>query len=256
MKKLKIKLEKIFNFLFAETGTTLFNVMANDTTAYANVVDFINTNNVDELNMDYFIGFSSEKYLSPLVMKYVIYELDVLGYDLEDLILDNVSATDLSTLATYLTNKLTPLLYQRFGVKWKKIYDALMTSYAPLENYRMEETRTPDLTDVRTPNITRTNDGNNGVTSSANNGVYGFNSTGSQPNTTASGSQTETIDEESTETGTETTTHTGTETLERSGNIGVTTSQQMLESELNLRQYDFFKTIYKDIDSILCLGIY
>ena len=55
---------------------------------------------------------------------------------------------------------------------------------------------------------------------------------------------------------TKSTTHTGTETLTRSGNIGVTTSQQMLESEFKVRQYDFYKMIYNDIDSVLCLSIY
>lgn len=42
----------------------------------------------------------------------------------------------------------------------------------------------------------------------------------------------------------------------RSGNIGVTTTQQMLESEINIRQYTFFMNVFKDIDSILCLSIY
>ncbi|WP_407416481.1 hypothetical protein, partial [Methanobrevibacter sp.] len=51
-------------------------------------------------------------------------------------------------------------------------------------------------------------------------------------------------------------THTGTETTRRFGNIGITTSQQMLQQELEVRKYDFYKMIYKDIDSVLCLSIY
>ena len=42
----------------------------------------------------------------------------------------------------------------------------------------------------------------------------------------------------------------------RSGNIGVTTSQQMLESELELRKYDLLSTVFEDVDTILCLSIY
>ena len=53
-----------------------------------------------------------------------------------------------------------------------------------------------------------------------------------------------------------TTTNTGTESLTRSGNIGVTTSQQMLESEFKVRQYNFYEMIYKDIDSVLYLSTY
>ena len=40
------------------------------------------------------------------------------------------------------------------------------------------------------------------------------------------------------------------------GNIGVTTSQQMLKSELDLRVYNFFENMFKDIDQYLCLKIW
>ena len=42
----------------------------------------------------------------------------------------------------------------------------------------------------------------------------------------------------------------------KSGNIGVTTSQQMLESELELRKYDLLSVVFEDCDSVLCLNIY
>lgn len=45
-------------------------------------------------------------------------------------------------------------------------------------------------------------------------------------------------------------------TLTRKGNIGVTTSQQMLQSEIELRKTDFYKIVYEDIDNILTLKIY
>lgn len=44
--------------------------------------------------------------------------------------------------------------------------------------------------------------------------------------------------------------------LTKRGNLGVTTSQQMLQSELELRKYDFIKQIFNDIDTYLCLRIY
>lgn len=44
--------------------------------------------------------------------------------------------------------------------------------------------------------------------------------------------------------------------LTRSGNIGVTTSQQMIESEIELRKQNFFDLIYKDLDKVLTLMIY
>lgn len=88
-----------------------------------------------------------------------------------------------------------------------------------------------------------------------------------------------------TDTGTQTTAHTGTDTttrsssgtdggtvtraktgedtdtedyiLTRSGNIGVTTSQQMLQSERELRAWRFFRDfVFPDIDSVLTLCVY
>lgn len=44
--------------------------------------------------------------------------------------------------------------------------------------------------------------------------------------------------------------------LTRSGNIGVTTSQQMISSELELRRNIILNDIFNDIDKVLCLKIY
>lgn len=45
-------------------------------------------------------------------------------------------------------------------------------------------------------------------------------------------------------------------TLSRHGNIGVTTSQQMINSEIDLWQWDFFSGVFKDIDKILTIQTY
>lgn len=50
---------------------------------------------------------------------------------------------------------------------------------------------------------------------------------------------------------------TTTRTLTRSGNIGVTTAQQMIESQRDLLLWDYFyKIVFPDIDKILTLSIY
>lgn len=52
-------------------------------------------------------------------------------------------------------------------------------------------------------------------------------------------------------------THTRNYELKRSGNIGVTTSQQMIESERNLWKWEFFyEVVFPDIDRVLTLNIY
>lgn len=45
-------------------------------------------------------------------------------------------------------------------------------------------------------------------------------------------------------------------TLTRRGNIGVTTSQQMLESELELRKYDLIERMFSDCDRLLTTSVY
>ena len=45
-------------------------------------------------------------------------------------------------------------------------------------------------------------------------------------------------------------------TLSRHGNIGVTTSQQMINSEIDLWQWNFFSGVFKDIDEILTIQTY
>jgi len=44
--------------------------------------------------------------------------------------------------------------------------------------------------------------------------------------------------------------------LTRSGNIGVTTTQQMIESEREVAMFNFFETVFADIDKYLALKIY
>ena len=58
-------------------------------------------------------------------------------------------------------------------------------------------------------------------------------------------------------TGTDTLTHNTSYRLTRSGNIGVTTAQQMIESERQLWLWNFFyKIVFPDVDKVLTLNIY
>ncbi len=270
MKRLKIK--DIFKpvDLFNGEYTTIFDELA----TYEDLNEFINGDNVGDLTIEFFIGHSGDKYITKRFYEMLKYSLqDRYQISLEEF-LENSSNYPyvFSDIKTHFSST----IYNRFGAKWIKIYNALNEEYNPLENYSMSETRTPNLTETRTPNITHvetrtpniTHTENASTTSSTDveNGVYGFNSTNSNPSTDSQGSQTDSIERtdvetgsetrNNTETGTETKKNTGTETLTRSGNIGVTSSQQLLESELELRKYDFYQMIYNDIDSILCLKIY
>ena len=149
------------------------------------------------------------------------------------------------------------------------------------------EQDSPNITETKTPNLTTTD----------NNSVYGFNSSNAVPfdaetrqetgtdTITRTGTETKTYNTTDADTGTSETARTGTETrtynttdadtgtqtdaeggsdtrtrnylLSRSGNIGVTTSQQMIESERTLWLWNFFRrVVFPDIDRVLTIQIY
>ena len=149
-----------------------------------------------------------------------------------------------------LMNILTSSIIERYKDKWNRLYDSLITQqYNPLENYSMEESEKLKLANV---DSVKTNSSDSGTANSTNDN-YGFNSITAQPatksTTTTSATSTNNVD------GTKTTD--SDKTLTRKGNIGVTTSQQMLESEVILRnKYLFQDIIFKDLDDILMLDIY
>ena len=132
-------------------------------------------------------------------------------------LLDEVSEDSRgATLWRYLAN----VVWAVYGDKWTRTYNALQLDYNPINNYDMVETE-------------------NGTTSAnSTNAVYGFNSTSVVPSDENAGQST------------------SGRTLTRSGNIGVTSSMQLLESEISLREYNFVKTMFRDADELLALKIY
>lgn len=168
------------------------------------------------------------------------------------------------------------MCYTLYSDKWNRIYNALTLDYDPIENYSMTEKVIDTGTDERTTrdtgtvsNTAETTDGGT-LTESGTNGtdtsLYGFNSSTSVPTDTtdAKTNNTTTRNLTGTENATETRNLTGTESNEhdykterkRSGNIGVTTSQQMAQSEIELRQYKFFNGVFEDLDSIITLYVW
>ena len=148
-------------------------------------------------------------------------------------------------------------------------------------NKDFTDTRTPNLTTTETPTTTQTTE----------NSTYGFNSSNSVPSdrhvvtdggqkTTAqtgtdktvhdedttgnrSSSDTITYNTTDTDTGTRSNENTGRDTetrnytLTRSGNIGVTTSQQMIQSERELDMWNFFySVVFPSVDKVLTLMIF
>ena len=134
-------------------------------------------------------------------------------------------------------------------------------------NYHETTTETPEEWTKTIESLTADNEGN------SENSVVPFN--GSTPllaskvktdaKSKSEETQTGTFEHDTTKTGSisrgqsgtyETETEYNTE-LERSGNIGVTTSQQMIQSERDLWLWNFFyKVVFPDVDKVLTLAIY
>nr|DAW22718.1 MAG TPA: hypothetical protein [Caudoviricetes sp.] len=141
--------------------------------------------------------------------------------------------------------------------EYDKLVDTLSLEYNPIENYSMTEKGV----DTRTPNITQTNKGTNtntaGVDTAITTGKTTFDKSDSFINdtkTTNTGTNTDTQDIDTTVTtaGNEKTVHEFT----RSGNIGVTTSQQMIESERKLAMFSVVDLFVKAIADIILIGVY
>lgn len=224
------------------------------------------------LDLEYHGNISGQKVISPLLSAFLINGV--------------LPSEDLSTLAH--------AIFIMYGVNWEKEWATLLAEYNPIENYSMTEEMTDDTTvdeygktvtrtdnlqhtktgsETNTPNTTETNTPN--LQTTEGNKVFGFNSSvGVDSDSSVSAATgTNTITKTGTETlqhnvtdsdtGTQThrdggsDTHTRNYTLTRSGNIGVTTSQQMLQSERDLWVWNFFREIvFPDIDRVLTLGIY
>lgn len=182
------------------------------------------------LDIDYIYRWSGYKSISPLVRH----------------LLGNKSEFDASAYET-----LAGIIWAHYGTPWTKKYEVLVADYDPLENYNMIEHEDNEIVDDALTNVSGSAVNNTNNISSTTS-VYGYNSSSATPS-----------ESESVSSGTNTdldTNYDNTRTIERDltrhGNIGVTTSQMMARSTLELYVYRFFEEVYKDIDRLCALPIY
>ena len=213
------------------------------------------TNTDDFLDFEYHGNHSGGKFVSPLVR-------NLLNADGE------LTSTERARLAMIIFNK--------FKDKWDKLYETLSLEYNPIENYRMVESETYEKTNEGTNDYTRNRDVTGTDTGTVvidsdssddvTNQVYGFDngnptnkdksSESSSNDTTTTNNLANSENEDITDSTETSDTENLDRTLTRSGNIGVTTSQQMIQSQRDLWMWNFFDVVFKDIDSILTLKIY
>lgn len=175
---------------------------------------------------------------------------------------------------TYMKNRIT-IWSNKYQINWKKLYDTTVLEYNPIENYdRVEDwTDTDDETTTSARDNTRNT--NNTVKSTSTNEI--MNSVNVTDQNTAFNAgladhAKQITDGDTTENGTITNTETGKDTENESvnggrsgkhtrtgrahGNIGVTTSQQMIQSERDLVVFNLYDVIAESFIENFCLMVY
>lgn len=142
-------------------------------------------------------------------------------------------------------SKLANLIYDHFKSQFEHLYNDYVAEYDPIENYNSTETIIEDKDNSKTQLIDRETSAN----SSGN--IYGFNSIGTGvPANTGASSGTE--DGTITDTGAEDNTITRT----RQGNIGVTTSAQMIQGDVDVWKWNYIDDVMNSIANFISLKIY
>ena len=174
----------------------------------------------------------------------------------------------------YMKNRIT-IWSNKYQINWKKLYDTTVLEYNPIENYdRMEDwTDTDDETSTSARDNTR-NTTNTVKSTSTNEVTNSVNVTDQNTafNAGLADHAKQITDGDTTENGNITNTETGKDTENENvnggrtgyhtrvgrahGNIGVTTSQQMIQSERDLVIFNFYDVIAESFIENFCLMVY
>ena len=244
-----------------ESGTGIFSFLA----AQSNMPWIAENIDNSVLDIAYFGNHSGGKFCAPLV-KLLINEDGIVP------VAARIKIANLLT-AKYLKN-------------WNHLWETNVAVYSPIHNYDMYEERDLATTDdnVETTDGELSRTGTEGLThgmvESTQHGrtednvnyKYGLNTTVYQQNRSDENVSTEGGTTVTTDSGTDTTTRNlvdstdqtvtedneGTEHEEthRYGNIGVTTTQKLLQEERNLWLWNFFDEVFNDLDKELALAFH
>ena len=132
---------------------------------------------------------------------------------------------------------------------WKHLAETLTAEYNPIENYD----RTEEWEDNSTNTSHYTNSANNTSSGTTKEQVYGYNDLQNPSDNNASTSTSTGVDtSDSAGTGTSA----GTRKGRAHGNIGVTTTQNMLESERRIAMFNFYDTVVRDFQRRFLIWVY
>lgn len=162
-------------------------------------------------------------------------------YQLIDMILYECSGLELTLPNPDLFKRVTGLWTQRKARAWTRALDAMKAEYNPIHNYDRTET----LEEEESGSGGRSDEASGTSTET----TAAFNSSSYSPKNKVQSSS----EAESSSTFGRDHSH----TIRASGNIGVTTSQQMVEAEMNLAEkLDIYQVITQDFKKEFCVMVY
>lgn len=144
----------------------------------------------------------------------------------------------------YNLERIARIIYSKYRISWSRLCRTIRLSYDPISNYDMTETEETNDDDS-------SNSSTHGETNGeGNNNFYGFNSVNPVPdsknnNTAITNMNAEVVTKKDTK-----------RTLKRSGNIGVTTTQQMIVSEREVWTWNFFNVVFDNVKEVLTIPYY
>lgn len=194
------------------------------------------------LDFEYLSNQSGDKIISPAVEK--------------ALVSGELSDTSFNTLCD--------VAWMMYNKRWARLWEILTAEFNPIENYSMTDTHTFEHGKKETNSGTDTTrrTGTDTVTHTGNNEneVSAFNSSTYEDAAKVTQNTTD-LDTRNMNDALEhghviTNSGVDTERTTRSGNIGVTTSQQMAQSSIDLWKWNYFYDIFRDIDSIFTITTY
>lgn len=224
------------------------------------------------LDMEYLLNHSGGKFCAPIIKSL----LDKGGaYVTED--------GTLSTTSVYILAK---IIVGKYKQNWQRLWDTNVATYSPIHNYDMYEERDLATTEDETIDTDgtlarsgtestqygRVETVGHGRTNEQMSYKYGINTNtldpkpsdkventeGGTTTTTLSGTDTDTRNLTDTTDETRTKDNDGTEheEIHRYGNIGVTTTQKLLQEERQLWLWNYFDQIFSDLDKELALAFH
>ena len=225
-------------------------------------------------------------------MKTIIDLQKVVGYPAEGIFKQSVESTTLESMFADYAEKIDSILYTQYGnrrlypslefandldveklemiktyilsemlatqYKWEHLIATTKAEYNPTENYNMVEEEKRTDVENETNNINTTiNNGERTSTSTNLNAVAPYNTDAMHNQSQVTENTTDNaVSDNSTTEDKYTTNNVYEKKLTRSGNIGVTTTQQMLESERKLANYSVVKEIAKSVAGVIASNVY